>query len=352
MSISEILRVFFQKGASDLHMTTGAPPMFRIDGEMIPSEFERLTPESVQQLVYSILTDSQKERFERENELDAAFGVEGMGRIRMNIFRQRGTVAAALRNVPSKIPSFEELGLPDAVNQIVKFPKGLVLVTGPTGSGKSTTLAAMIDYLNEHRRGHIVTVEDPIEFIHRHKSCIVNQREVGHDTNSFAAALKYVLRQDPDIILVGEMRDLETTSTALVASETGHLVFGTLHTTDCVQTINRIIDIFPPHQQSQIRAQISFVLQSVLSQQLLPRAYSGGRVLAAEVLMLTPAVRNLIREEKVHQIYSSMQTSAEAGMITMNKALVELYKKQMVTYNEIFARTLDPKDLERMVKGS
>jgi twitching motility protein PilT len=270
----------------------------------------------------------------------------------MNVFKQRGAVAAALRNIPMNILTFDELGLPPVISDIVKTPKGLILVTGPTGSGKSTTLASMIDWINSHEAGHIITIEDPIEYIHTHKNCIVNQREVGTDTSTFATALKYVLRQDPDVILVGEMRDLETISAALTIAETGHLVFGTLHTPDAVQAINRIIDVFPAHQQQQVRAQISFVLQAVVSQQLLPKAYSTGRAMAIEVLISNAAVKNLIREEKVHQIYSVMQTGQEYGMKTMNSSLVELYQKQLVSYNEIFARTTDPKDLQRMVQGS
>lgn len=352
INIDTLLRVMFEKGASDLHITVGIPPMLRIDGEMVASEFEKLRPDDCQHIIYSILTDEQKERFERENELDISFGVEGIGRVRMNVFKQRGAVAAALRNIPMHIMTFEELGLPSVVNDIVKTPKGLILVTGPTGSGKSTTLASMIDWINGHEAGHIITIEDPIEYIHTHKNSIVNQREVGTDTSTFATALKYVLRQDPDVILVGEMRDLETISAALTIAETGHLVFGTLHTPDAVQAINRIIDVFPAHQQQQVRAQISFVLQAVLSQQLLPKAYSGGRCLALEILISNAAVKNLIREEKVHQIYSIMQTGQEYGMRTMNGSLVELYQKQLVSYNEIFARTTDPKDLQRMLQGS
>jgi len=349
VNIDTLLRLMFEKGASDLHLTVGVPPMLRIDGEITPTEFEKLRPDDCQNIIYSILTDEQKEKFERENELDISFGVEGIGRVRMNVFKQRGAVAAALRNIPMHILSFEELGLPQVVNDIVKCPKGLILVTGPTGSGKSTTLASMIDWLNSHKAGHIITIEDPIEYIHTHKNCIVNQREVGTDTKSFADALKYVLREDPDIILIGEMRDLETISAALTIAETGHLVFATLHTPDTVQAINRIIDVFPAHQQQQVRAQISFVLQAVIAQQLLPRAYSSGRCLAAEILIVNAAVRNLIREEKVHQIYSIMQTGTEYGMRTMNQSLAELYQKQLVTYNEIFARTTDPKDLQRLV---
>jgi twitching motility protein PilT len=350
VNIDTLLRVMFEKGASDLHLTVGIPPMLRIDGEMAATEFEKMRPDECQHLIYSILTDEQKEKFERENELDISFGVEGIGRVRMNVFKQRGAVAAALRNIPMHINTFEELGLPQIINDIVKTPKGLILVTGPTGSGKSTTLASMIDWINSHEAGHIMTIEDPIEYIHTHKNCIVNQREVGTDTSSFATALKYVLRQDPDVILVGEMRDLETIQAALTIAETGHLVFGTLHTPDAVQAINRIIDVFPSHQQQQVRAQISFVLQAVVSQQLLPKAYSSGRAMAVEILISNAAVKNLIREEKVHQIYSIMQTGTDYGMKTMNQSLAELYTKQLVTYNEIFARTTDPKDLQRIIK--
>jgi twitching motility protein PilT len=341
----------FERGASDLHITAGAPPMLRVDGVITPTEYEKLRPDTTQQLIYSILTDEQKEKFEKDNELDVSFGVEGVGRVRMNVYQQRGAVAAALRNIPTTIRSFEELKLPPVAQDIVKLPKGLVLVTGPTGSGKSSTLAAMIDWINTNHQHHIMTIEDPIEYVHTHKSSIVNQREVGTDTHTFATALKYALRQDPDVILIGEMRDLETINAALTIAETGHLVFATLHTVDAIQTINRIIDVFPASQQQQVRAQISFVLQAVLSQQLLPKAYGSGRVIAVEVLIPTAAVRNLIREEKIHQIYSAMQTGTEYGMSTMNQALFELYQKQLVSYNEIFSRTLDPKELQRMVKG-
>ncbi|MEI7904562.1 MAG: type IV pilus twitching motility protein PilT [Candidatus Firestonebacteria bacterium] len=351
-SINELLRALFDKGASDLHITAGAPPALRIDGDIVPLSMDKLTPEVCQELIYGVLTDEQKEKFEREAELDLAFGVKGLGRIRMNVFRQRGAVAAVLRNIPSKIPSFEELGLPEIISKyVVKLPKGLVLVTGPTGSGKSTTIASIIDHMNAERKGHIITIEDPVEYVYSHKNCIVNQREIGSDSISFGASLKHVLRQDPDIIVIGEMRDLETIQAALTLGETGHLVFATLHTSDTVQSINRIIDVFPPHQQQQVRTQLSFVLQAVLAQMLLPKAYSGGRVAAIEVLIPTNAVRNLIREEKVHQIYSTMQTASEEGNQTMNQALANLYLKQQVTYNEALANSLDPKDLQRMIKG-
>jgi twitching motility protein PilT len=342
----------FEKGASDLHITAGAPPMLRVDGQITATEYEKLRPEVTQQLIYSILTDEQKEKFEKDNELDISFGVEGVGRVRMNVFQQRGSIASVMRNIPSKIRTFDDLKLPPVIKDLVKLPKGLVLVTGPTGSGKSTTLAAMLDWINTNLPHHIITIEDPIEYVHAHKACIVNQREVGTDTHSFTAALKYALRQDPDVILVGEMRDLETINAALTIAETGHLVFATLHTVDAIQTINRIIDVFPSGQQQQVRAQISFVLQGVISQQLLPLANSAGRVVSLEVLIPTNAVRNLIREEKIHQIYSAMQTGTESGMQTMNQALFDLYQKGLVSHEEIFSRTMDPKELLRMTKGS
>ncbi len=352
VSVNDLLRALFEKNASDLHITAGAAPSLRVDGEISSFGAEKLSPDLCQELIYSVLTDDQKEKFERENELDLAFGVKGLGRIRMNVFRQRGAVAAVLRNIPSHIPTFEELGLPEIVSKtIVKLPKGLVLVTGPTGSGKSTTIASIIDYINADRKGHIITVEDPIEYVYSHKSCLVNQREIGTDTGSFAASLKHILRQDPDVIVIGEMRDLETIEAALRIAETGHLVFGTLHTSDAVQSINRIVDVFPSGQQQQIRTQLSFVLQAVLAQMLIPRAYSGGRVAAIEVMMPNMAIRNLIREEKIHQIYSTMQTATEEGNQTMNAALSKLYLKQLITYNEALANSLDPKDLARMIKG-
>ncbi len=280
LDMAELLRMMSEKKASDLHIALGAPPVLRIDGQMVPTAFPKLTAEICQHLVYSLLTDTQKQRFESTNELDISFGIKNIGRVRMNVFRQRGAVGAALRAIPQKIQALDELGLPAVAYDILKIPKGLILVTGPTGSGKSTTLASMIDYLNEHHQGHIVTVEDPIEYFHQHKKSVINQREVGSDTTSFAQALKDVLRQDPDIILVGEMRDIETIQAAINIAETGHLVLATLHTTDAAQSINRIIDVFPPHQQAQVRAQVSFVLQAVFSQQLLPRINGLGRVLA------------------------------------------------------------------------
>lgn len=350
LTIENLLFLMKEQKASDLHLTAGLPPMLRIDGNLVPTQYGKLTPEMCQKLVYSVLTDKQKERFETTNELDVSFGVKDIGRIRMNVFRQRGTVAAALRAIPSQPPTFEELRLPKIVNQLVDLPRGLVLVTGPTGSGKTTTLASMINYINEHRNAHIITIEDPIEYLFHHKNCIINQREVGSDTESFATALKYVLREDPDIILIGEMRDLETISAALTIAETGHLVFATLHTPDAVSSVNRIIDVFPPHQQQQVRVQLSFVLQAVLSQQLLLHASGKGRVLACEVLVATPAVRNLIREGKPEQIFTLMQTGAKYGMQTMNQALAELYTKRLITLDEALSVSSDPEELKKLIQ--
>ncbi|MBI5555874.1 MAG: type IV pilus twitching motility protein PilT [Elusimicrobia bacterium] len=352
ITMDELLRLMYKRGASDLHLTVSSPPQLRIDGELIKLEFEELTPDLAQRLIYSILSDNQKEKFEKFNELDLSIGVKDVGRIRMNVFRQRGHIGAALRSIPNRICSFEELRLPPVTGDFVKLPKGLVLITGPTGSGKTTTLASIIDYINENRHSHIVTIEDPIEYVHAHKNCIVNQREVGNDTNSFTQALKYVLRQDPDVILVGEMRDLETIAAALTIAETGHLVFATLHTTDAPQSINRIIDVFPPFQQTQIRAQLSFVLQGVLCQQLIPKASGSGRVMCAEVLVVTPAIRNLIREQKTQQIPLAMQTGAKYSMQTMNYGLYELYSKHIITYAEAMVHTLDVEDLQRLCKES
>lgn len=350
LNMQDLLMMLMEKKASDLHITAGLPPMLRIDGEVRPTQYEKLTPDMCQRLIYSLLTDSQKEKFEATSELDLSFGIKGVGRVRMNVFRQRGSVGAALRSIPAKIMSFEELNLPPVVFELMKLNKGLILVTGATGSGKSTTLASMISYLNENRTGHIVTIEDPIEYVHLHKQSIVNQREVGSDTNSFVNALKYVLRQDPDIILIGEMRDLETIAAALTIAETGHLVFATLHTTDAASAINRIIDVFPPHQQSQIRAQLSMVLQGVFAQQLLPHASGSGRVLASEVLVVTPAIRNLIREMKIEQIYLSMQTGGKFGMQTMNQSLFELYSRRQVPFQTALEASTDQDDLKRLMQ--
>jgi twitching motility protein PilT len=350
LDMAELLRMMMEKRASDLHIAMGATPLLRIDGQMVPTPFPKLTAEVCQHLIYSLLTDAQKQRFESVNELDISFGIKNIGRVRMNVFRQRGAVGASLRAIPQKIQALDELGLPPVAYDVLKIPKGLILVTGPTGSGKSTTLASMIDYLNENNQGHIMTIEDPIEFIHQHKKSLVNQREVGSDTSSFGQALKYVLRQDPDVILVGEMRDVETIQAAINIAETGHLVLATLHTTDAPQSINRIIDVFPPHQQSQVRAQTSFVLQAVFSQQLLPRLNGIGRVLAAEVLIVTAAVRNLIRDQKTEQIIISMQTGAKHGMQTMNMALFDLYIRHHISFQEAISASMDPDDLKRLLQ--
>ncbi len=351
-SLSELFILMHQRGASDLHLTVGAPPTLRIDGELVPTPFEKLTPESSQQLIFSLLNDQQKQRFDSTNELDLALGIKGIGRLRVNIFRQRGAVGAAIRSIPNQFKTFEQLGLPKAVEDLVNIPKGLILVTGPTGSGKSTTLASIIDYINERHTLHIVTVEDPIEYVHSHKKSIINQREVGQDTESFPTALKYVLRQDPNVILIGELRDLDTISSALTIAETGHLVFGTLHTNDCAQSINRLIDVFPPHQINQIRVQLSFVLQAVLSQQLLSNASGTGRSLACELLIVTSAVRNLIREQKVEQIQLSIQTGVKFGMQTMNQSLATLCRARKITLQEAFLHSSDPEDLKRLLNQS
>lgn len=352
-SLEELLSTMVQQGSSDLHITTNTPPRIRVDGRLIPLGEEMFTPADTQKLIYGILDATQIARFEKDKELDFSFGVEGMGRFRTNVFLQRGAVGAVLRLIPSKIKTFADLGLPRKVcEEICSIPKGLILVTGSTGSGKSTTLAAMIDYLNTHDQGHIVTVEDPIEFVHENKSCLVNQREVGADTHEFKNALRTVLRQDPDVVLIGEMRDLETTEAALTISETGHLTLASLHTSDCVQTINRIIDIFPAHQQTQIKTQLSFTLSAVFCQQLLPKSSGHGRVLITEVMLTNSAIKSLIRDNKAHQIYSVIQTSGRAGMKTMNQSLYEAYKAGYIKYDVAVSHSTDPNDLKRLFAGS
>ncbi len=349
-NLHQLLQTMIDKGASDLHITTGSPPQLRIDGQLVPMNLPPLSAAETKQICYSILTDVQKHRFEEDDELDLSFGIKGLSRFRANVFLQRGAVAAAIRTIPFKILSLEELNLPPIVSGLVNKSKGLILVTGPTGSGKSTTLASMIDKINSERHEHIITVEDPIEFLHQHKKGLVNQREVGADTKGFKQALKYVLRQDPDIVLIGEMRDLETMEAALTVSETGHLALATLHTNSAVQTINRIIDVFPPHQQPQVRAQLSFVLEGIIAQQLIPKMSGQGRVMAAEVLIPTPAIRNLIREDKIHQLYSSMQTGqAKFGMQTMNQALYDLFAKRIISYDEALGRSPVPEEFMGMI---
>jgi twitching motility protein PilT len=351
-SLHQLLRTMVEKGASDLHITTNTPPLLRIDGSIVPLRLPALGPVETKQLCFSVLSEEQRAQFEKTNELDLSFGVKGLSRFRANIYMQRGAVAGAFRTIPFKILSFDDLGLPPVVSTLAEKPNGLVLITGPTGSGKSTTLAAVIDKINTEQRLHILTVEDPIEYLHPHKTSIVNQREVGSDTEGFKTALKYVLRQDPDVVLIGEMRDLETIEAALTISETGHLVFATLHTNSAVSTINRIIDVFPSHQQPQIRAKLSFVLQGVVSQQLLPRDKAPGRVLALEVLIPNPAIRNLIREDKVHQIYSQMQVGQEKfAMQTLNQSLYALFQRKLISQEEAMSRSLEPDELRMMMEG-
>ena len=350
VSLRLLLQEMIQRGASDLHITVGNPAKLRIDGDLANSKTNHvLTPKDTLSLSYSILTENQKKRFETEDELDFSFGVQNLSRFRGNVYKQRGCVAMAIRQIPYEIISIEKLGLPPIINKLADRPRGLVLVTGPTGSGKSTTLAAMVDKVNRERKGHIITIEDPIEFIHRHQNCMINQREVGADTKSFTAALKYALRQDPDVILIGEMRDLETISAALTIAETGHLVFATLHTNSAAESINRMIDAFPSHQQAQIRAQLAFVLEGVVTQTLLPKAKGKGRVAATEIMICTPAIRAVIRDEKIHQIYSLMQAGKKHGMQTMNDALQMLYMKGEVTLEEALKRSGDPAELLRAV---
>src|SRR5215471_4189615 len=352
VTLQQLLKAMIDKGASDMHITTGSAPLLRVDGSVIPLKLPALSSIDTKQLCYSVLTEEQKITFERTNELDFAFGIKNLSRFRGNLFIQRGAVAGAFRTIPFRIRTFDELGLPPVIAELAQKPRGLVLVTGPTGSGKSTTLAAMIDKINSETRQHIVTIEDPIEYLHQHKQCVINQREIGSDTTSFKTALKHILRQDPDVVLVGEMRDLETVEAALTIAETGHLVFGTLHTNGSVQTINRVVDVFPTHQQSQIRAQLSFVLAGVVSQLLLPRADGPGRVVALEVMVPNPAIRNLIREDKVHQIYSAMQVGQDRhAMQTMNQALYVLCERKIITTEEAISASSDPDELRNMLEG-
>jgi twitching motility protein PilT len=347
-ALSDYLFDAITMGASDLHITAGLPPMVRINGQVQPLDYPPLTPNVTRDMIYDILSNEQRQRLENDWELDFSYSLPRTARFRVNVYFQRGSLGAAFRAVPDVIKSISELGLPETVEDMTEKPRGLVLVTGPTGSGKSTTLAAMIDRINETRHEHIMSVEDPIEFLHSHKKCIVNQREVNQDTRSFAQALKHVLRQDPDVILVGEMRDLETISLAVTAAETGHLVFGTLHTQDAPQTVDRIIDVFPPHQQHQVRAQLANALQGIITQTLIPRKDGQGRAVACEVLVPTPGVRNLIREAKNHQIYSAMQTGAKHGMQTMDAALVELVRRGVITEAEAEKRSSSPEELRRL----
>jgi twitching motility protein PilT len=350
VNLRDLLEEMIKREASDLHITAGERPKLRVDGDITNSNVDhQLTPKDTLQIAYSVLTDNQKKRFENEDELDFSFGIQNLARFRGNCFKQRGCVSLVIRQIPFSIKTFDELGLPPILQKLAERPRGLVLVTGPTGSGKSTSLAAMIDKINKERRGHIITIEDPIEFIHRHQGCIVNQREVGTDTKSFGNALKYALRQDPDIVLVGEMRDLETIQAALTIAETGHLAFATLHTNSAAETINRIIDVFPSHQQSQVRAQLAFVLEGVVTQILMPRSSGKGRVMACEIMVATPAIRALIRDDKVHQIYSAMQAGKKHGMQTLMDSLYQLYMGRQVTLEECLRVAPDQNEFLRAV---
>jgi twitching motility protein PilT len=350
VNLRALLEEMVSRNASDLHIVAGERPKLRVDGDITNASVEyEMTAKDTLQIAYSVLTEQQKKRFELEDELDFSFGIQNLARFRGNCFKQRGCVSMVVRQIPHTIKTFDQLGLPGAIAKMADKPRGLVLVTGPTGSGKSTTLAAMIDKINRERKGHIITVEDPIEFIHKHQGCIVNQREIGSDTKSFANALKYALREDPDTILIGELRDLETIAAALTIAETGHLAFATLHTNSAAEAINRIIDVFPSHQQSQVRAQLAFVLEGIVTQTLLPKAKGKGRVMAAEILVVTPAIRALIRDDKVHQIYSSMQAGKKWGMQTLNDALYALYMSREVTAEDCLRVSGDPTEFQRMI---
>lgn len=353
-ALSDLLKRLVEMGGSDLHITTGSPPRVRVHGELKPLEdVQVLGPAETKQLAYSVLTESQKHRFEETLELDFSFGIRDVARFRGNLFNQRGSAGAVFRVIPYEIKSFEELGLPPVLRKLCQKPRGLVLVTGPTGSGKSTTLATMLDLINETRYEHMITIEDPIEFLHRHKRCLVNQREVHNDTHSFSDALRAALREDPDVVLIGEMRDLETIEAALRIAETGHLTFGTLHTNSAASTINRIIDVFPAHQQAQVRAQLSLVLEGILCQSLLARGNGQGRVMAMEILLPNAAIRNLIREDKIHQIYSAMQSGQEKhGMQTFNQSLMSLYQKGFITLDAALNRSSNSDELQDMINRS
>jgi twitching motility protein PilT len=350
VTLSDLLKRLLELSGSDLHITTNSPPQVRVHGHLQPLDMPPLGPADTKQLAYSVMTDAQKHRFEEDFELDFSFGLKGLARFRANIFNQRGAVAAVFRVIPFEIKTFTQLNLPPVVSKLCDRPRGLILVTGPTGSGKSTTLAAMLDKINSERHEHIITIEDPIEFVHPHKNCLVNQREIHQDTKSFAGALRAALREDPDVVLIGEMRDLETIESALRIAETGHLTFGTLHTNSASSTINRVIDVFPAHQQPQIRAQLSLVLEGILCQSLLPKVGGQGRAMAMEVLVPNPAIRNLIREDKIHQIYSSMQSGQDKyGMQTFNQSLMTLYLQKAITIETALLRSSNPDELQEMI---
>lgn len=350
--LNELLLKLVERGGSDLHITVGMPPVMRINGRLIPTEGERLTSRDTKELLYSVLTQEQREVLERNWEFDFAYALPGVARFRVNVYFQRNSVGAAFRHIPVEIKSFQDLRLPTVLEDFCKKPRGFVLVTGPTGSGKSTTLATMVDYINANEEVHIMTVEDPIEYLHHHKKAMINQREVGSDTKSFSQALKFILRQDPDVILIGEMRDLETVSAALTAAETGHLVLATLHTQDAVQTIDRIVDVFPPYQQQQVRIQLAGTLQGVLSQQLLPTIDGRGRVVGCEVLVPTSGIRNMIREGKTHQLPSALQAGHQYGMFTMDQSLAELYRQGLVSLDCALQRAVDPNILKTLLGRS
>jgi twitching motility protein PilT len=353
LSLQALLKAMLDKGASDLHITAGSPPRLRIDNELVRLQTDPLGPVDTKTLCYSVMNDAQKLRFEEDLEIDFSFGIRGLARFRANVYMQQSCVAGAFRLVPYQVIPLDELGVPPVVMELCERPRGLVLVTGPTGSGKSTTLASMIDRINSTHRGHIVTIEDPIEFQHQHKSCLVNQREIGRDSQSFKRALKYILRQDPDVVLVGEMRDLETIEAALAVAETGHLCFATLHTNSAIQSINRIVDVFPSHQQAQIRAVLSFVLEGVVTQTLIPKASGSGRALAVEVMVPNAAIRNLIREDKLHQIYSQMQIGqSKFGMQTMNQALTDLYLRKVISLEECIGHSSEVDELKTMIANA
>lgn len=348
--IDDLLREACEKGASDLHLSVGLPPVLRIDGRLVHTAYNPLAPTEIQRLVYDILTSDQIQWFEKTRELDFSYGVRDVGRFRVNVYRQRGSLGAAFRSIPNQIPSFEQLRLPPVLREMSRRHSGLILVTGPTGSGKSTSIACMIDQINSEREVHIMTIEDPIEYLHRHKKAMINQRELNNDTDSFENALRAVLREDPDVILIGEMRDLETISAALTLAETGHLVFGSLHTRNAPQTIDRVVDVFPPHQQSQIRVQLSNTIEAVVAQQLLPRL-GGGRVATVEVLIATSAVRNLIREGKTYQIHSVIETGAQFGMQSMDKVLADLHRSGQISFQDASSHSIDPENFQRFLEG-
>jgi twitching motility protein PilT len=353
LDFAAVLTKMVEVRASDVHLTPGFPPAIRVRGRIVPmDDYPPLSPQETREIVYSILNDSQRKKFENQQQLDFAYAIPGVARFRVNCFFQRGAISAAFRHIPTEILSLESLGLPLVLEEFTRKPRGFVLVTGPTGSGKSTSLASMVDLINEQREEHILTIEDPIEFLHAHKKCIVNQREIGADAHDFAIALKAALREDPDVIMVGEMRDLETISTALTAAETGHLVFATLHTQSTAQTVDRIIDVFPPHQQQQVRMQLSIALQGIVTQQLLPTADGSARIVACEVLVPTPAIRNLIREGKTHQIYSALQTSGALGMQTMDAHLAQLVRMGKITRPLAEQRASVPEELKRLLMGA